>query len=77
MQIIKSLLIAVMLTSVLSACELSERGKSAVEKSKGNAQEAVGDATNDSSLKSEGKQNKLKGDLRSAKEDVKDMITGD
>ena len=76
MKFIKSFLIAIIFTTLISACELSERGKAAVDKSKGNIQETIGNATNDSSLKNEGKQNKLKSDLRSTKEDVKDIITG-
>jgi uncharacterized protein YjbJ (UPF0337 family) len=74
MKNIQSILIMTLLTSSLCACQPSERGHATIEKSKGTVQEHIGNATNDTELKTKGKKNKLKGDLRSTKEDVKDWI---
>lgn len=57
------------------SCSNPERQKADAEKSIGTVQETVGDMTNNDEMKSEGEKNKLKGDLRNTKEDVKDYIT--
>jgi len=70
-------LIVSIFSLILIACEKpsNERSKAMTEKLKGNVQETVGNITNDDEVKQEAKKNKLKGDLRSTKEDMKDIFT--
>jgi uncharacterized protein YjbJ (UPF0337 family) len=77
MKNVKYVVLAIFATALLSACDRSsERNKASAEKLKGNVQEVIGNVTNDQELNNEANKNKLKGDLRSTKEDVKDVITG-
>lgn len=77
MKNVKYLLLALFVTVLLSACDgSSERNKAAADKLKGNVQETMGNITNDKELTNEGNINKIKGDLRSTKEDIKDVIKG-
>ena len=71
--------LSILSTFLINACDnhSSERQKAAGEKLKGSTQETVGKLTDDSELKNAGKANRTKGDLRSTKEDIKDVITGD
>jgi uncharacterized protein YjbJ (UPF0337 family) len=73
---IRFILLSLLSTLAISGCNQSaERNTAASETATGSIQSAAGELTNNDSLKSEGSKNKLNGDLRSAKEDVKDMIT--
>lgn len=72
----KIFLLSLLPAFCISACDNSERQKAAKEKINGTVQETMGNLTDDSDKKNEGKANKTKGDLRSTKEDVKDYITG-
>jgi uncharacterized protein YjbJ (UPF0337 family) len=77
MKTILKLIPVLLLSLTLAACnQSSERNKSDMEKVTGATQETVGNAVGDEDLESKGKMNKLKGDLRSTKEDVKDVVTG-
>lgn len=62
---------------LLTACNDSERQKANGEKIKGVTQASVGEVTSDAELINKGNANQTKGDLRSTKEDIKDLITGD
>lgn len=70
--------ISILLSVFLISCNESkdERAKSSGERIKGTVQETVGSLSGDDELKSEGKKNKLKGDARSTKEDIKDSLGG-
>ena len=72
-----STLLATFIIGVLLISCSSERQKASEEKIKGTAQASVGKLTNDANLEADGKTNKTKSDLRSSKEDIKDIITGD
>ena len=72
----KKIALIILAASLIVGCENSERQKATEEKVTGNVQETVGQLTNDKDLSSEGEKNKLKGDLRNTKEDVKDMVKG-
>lgn len=72
----KKLALIMLAAALVVGCDNSERQKATEEKVAGNVQETVGQATNDKDLTAEGEKNKLKGDLRDTKEDVKDMVKG-
>ncbi len=54
---------------------MQEKARSMAEQVKGKAKEAAGKATNDEQLEAEGKKDQGVGDLREAKENVKDALT--
>ncbi|MBA3661976.1 MAG: CsbD family protein [Gammaproteobacteria bacterium] len=75
--ITKILFLPIVAAFFITACDNNpERQKATGEKVKGTTQAALGNMTNDSELKADGKGNRIKGDLRSTKEDVKDIVTG-
>ena len=51
-----------------------DKAKNKAQEAKGHAKEAVGSATNDESLKAEGKGDKVAGNLKQAGEKVKDAF---
>ena len=53
---------------------IADKAKNAAEDLVGKAKEVVGDATNDDSLKAEGKKDQTKSDIKSAGENVKDAF---
>lgn len=73
----KKIILALMCAIFVVACNQngSERQKAAGEKLTGSVQETAGNITGNKDLESEGNKNKLKGDLRSTKEDIKDTIS--
>lgn len=71
------LAILALAATVVVACGSEERRKASKEKVTSVVQEAVGNATDDQELKNKSKKNSLKSDLRSTKEDIKDMVTPD
>ena len=51
-----------------------DKAKNKAQEAKGHVKEAVGNATNDESLKAEGKGDKVAGNLKQAGEKVKDAL---
>jgi len=51
-----------------------DKAKNKAQETKGHVKEAVGNATNDKSLKTEGKGDKVAGNLKQAGEKVKDAF---
>lgn len=70
------LLLSLLSTIFITACDNPEREKAAKEKLAGVAQEKLGSLTDNADKQNEGKANKTKSDLRSTKEDIKDYIKG-
>jgi uncharacterized protein YjbJ (UPF0337 family) len=68
------LAIACAAAATISFAGTSERMDAAGSKMKGTVQDTVGAATGDTELQAKGKMNKASGDLKNAKEDVKDNI---
>ncbi len=55
---------------------LEDKAKNVAEGVQGNAKQVVGDATDDDSMKAEGKADETKSDLKQAGEKVKDALGG-
>ncbi|SDS31172.1 CsbD-like [Nocardioides scoriae] len=55
---------------------LADKAKNAAEDLKGKGKEATGEATNDDSLKAEGKTDQTKSSAKQAGENVKDVFKG-
>ncbi len=55
---------------------LEDKAKNVAEGVQGNMKQVVGDATDDDSMKTEGKADKKKSDLKQAGEKVKDALGG-
>ena len=55
---------------------LADKAKNAAEDVKGKGKEATGEATNDDSLKAEGKTDQTKSSAKQAGENVKDAFKG-
>ena len=78
MKLTNLLFLTIISTTLFTACDTSsnERHKAAGEKLTAVVQKGVGNITNDQELKNASKKNELKSDLRSTKEDIKDVVTG-
>jgi len=60
--------------STISFADASEKVKATSEQVSGSVESSAGELVGNEKMKSEGKAKKLKGDLRSTKEDVKDSL---
>ncbi|MEO8401609.1 MAG: CsbD family protein [Gammaproteobacteria bacterium] len=70
------MLLCIVSLPALGLASSSEKAKATSEQVTGSVESTAGTVLGNDKMKSEGKTKKLKGDLRSTKEDIKDKIIG-